>query len=81
MRGKFFTEDEKVEISALRDTTKCSLRVIARKVNRSHSVVSNYLKDRDNYGKRCTSRYIAKVAEKRRIIVIIKSVIHSEENQ
>lgn len=51
-RGKWLNQAEKAKISALKDNTNLPVYKIAQKINRSEKVVRNYLKDRENYGKK-----------------------------
>lgn len=69
-RGKRLSEVEKAKISALNDNTNLPMYKIAQKINRSEKVVRNYLKDRENYGKKVSSgrRPIISATQKRRLI-------------
>lgn len=52
-KGKYLTDEEKGKIKAYHDDNK-SIREIARKLNRSHNVIMNYLKNPESYGKNKT---------------------------
>uniref|UniRef100_A0A1I7YKG6 Transposable element Tc3 transposase n=1 Tax=Steinernema glaseri TaxID=37863 RepID=A0A1I7YKG6_9BILA len=52
-RGKRLSEVEQGQIRVLHDEG-LSIRKIALKIGRSHQVVGNYLRDTDNYGKKCS---------------------------
>lgn len=69
-RGKRLNEVEKAKISALKDNTNLPNYKIAQKINRSEKVVRNFLKDRENYGKKVSSgrRSIVSNSQKRRLI-------------
>jgi len=49
-RGKLLTNEEKASIDAYRDMG-CSNRTIAKKINRSRTLINNYINLGENYGK------------------------------
>ena len=51
-KGKVLTDHQKGQIDALIVSKKNSIRSIARLIGKSDRVVRNYLKDRENYGKK-----------------------------
>lgn len=68
-RGKELSDYEKGQISAFY-SSGCGFREIGRKIGRSHKVVSNFLKDQENYGKnkRTGRKHKLSNRDKRRII-------------
>ena len=53
-KNKWLTEYEKGKIDGL-IKTNCSIREIARQINRSHNVIMNYIKNKEIYGKKKSS--------------------------
>ena len=53
-KNKWLTEYEKGKVDDL-VKTKCSIREIARQINRYHNVVMNYVKNKEVYGKKKSS--------------------------
>lgn len=68
-RGKTLTEAETAKIDILIEMS-WSHRQIAKKINRSHQVVSNYVRNRENYGKNRAGRLkcVTSDRERRRIL-------------
>ncbi|KAK9685314.1 Tc3 transposase [Popillia japonica] len=68
-RGKILNEYEKGQINAL-NNEGFSNRGIARKINRSEHVVRNFLKNKENYGKKKRSGrpHALSSRDKRRIL-------------
>lgn len=69
-KGKPLNEVEKAKISTLKDYNNMTNRQIAKEIGRSKDVIGNFLKNRENYGKKYTSggRSTITSAEKRRLI-------------
>ncbi|CAH2087963.1 unnamed protein product [Euphydryas editha] len=72
-RLKMLDQEEIIKIETLQEE-RYSLRIIARRLGRSHHVIINYLGDPENYGKRCKGRTKRATTERERQRILCEAL-------
>ncbi|CAK9796540.1 Mariner Mos1 transposase [Anthophora plagiata] len=71
-RGNFLSESEKASIAILNKRGE-SNRKIAKEIHRSECVVRNFLKMKENYGKKCSTKGNSRITKREKNIIFYEA--------